>query len=215
MTILAIDTALDACSLALLRIGDDAPFVVSEPMVTGHAEVFFSLIDRLFAAAGSNAREIGRVAVTVGPGSFTGIRVGLAAARGLGLAWNVPVHGVTTLDAFAHDLLPSKRSFAVLIDARRGAFYRQLYNASGVSSEPELVSAEAPLAGLGDNVALAGPAVGHIDSQGRERLITPPHLPVSALERMVIEGQSLRLPVPLYVRDADARPQAHAALSRL
>ena len=144
-----------------------------------------------------------------------GGRGGLAAARGLGLAWNVPVHGVTTLDAFAHDLLPSKRSFAVLIDARRGAFYRQLYNAPGVTSEPELVAAEEPLVGLGDDVALAGPAVGHIASQGRECLITPPHLPVGALAQMVIEGKSLRVPAPLYLRDADARPQSHAALRRL
>ena len=80
MTILAIDTAANACSLALGN-GKDDPVVVREMMNTGHAEVFYELLGKLLARSGTAQTDIKSIIVSVGPGSFTGIRVGVAFAR--------------------------------------------------------------------------------------------------------------------------------------
>jgi tRNA threonylcarbamoyladenosine biosynthesis protein TsaB len=105
MLILAIDTALDACAAAVLDI--DAGRLIareSQAMKRGHAEALMPLIARVIKAAGIAFAALDRIAVTTGPGSFTGLRVGLSAARGIALAADKPVVGVTTLTAYArHD----------------------------------------------------------------------------------------------------------------
>ena len=100
MIVLAIDTALAACSAALVRDGD-AIAVKSEAMERGHAERLASLVDELMRGAGARFAELDRIVVTVGPGSFTGVRVGLSFARGLALALGRPCVGVSTLEALA------------------------------------------------------------------------------------------------------------------
>src|SRR5580693_8596370 len=102
MLILAIDTALDACAAAVLDT--DAGKLIaqqSEAMKRGHAEALMPLIARVIKQAGIGFAALDRIAVTTGPGSFTGLRVGLSAARGIALAANKPVVGVTTLTAYA------------------------------------------------------------------------------------------------------------------
>ena len=110
MLILAIDTALDACAAAVL---DTAPAKViaqeSLPMKRGHAEALMPLIARVMKQSGIAFAALDRIAVTTGPGSFTGLRVGLSAARGIALAADKPVVGVTTLTAYA---APSSASMA-------------------------------------------------------------------------------------------------------
>ncbi len=106
MRVLAIDTALAACSAAVLDTavgGVSAGIVASEslPMVRGHAEALIPLIARVMKAAGMTFPDLDRLVVTTGPGSFTGLRVGIAAARGLGVATKIPVVGVSTLSAYA------------------------------------------------------------------------------------------------------------------
>src|SRR5262245_65992584 len=102
MRILAIDTALDACSAAVLDT-DRGGILASEslPMTRGHAEAVMPLIARVMDGAGIEFRELDRIAVTIGPGSFTGLRVGISAARGIALAAGKPAIGLTTLAAFA------------------------------------------------------------------------------------------------------------------
>ncbi|MBI4275667.1 MAG: tRNA (adenosine(37)-N6)-threonylcarbamoyltransferase complex dimerization subunit type 1 TsaB, partial [Rhizobiales bacterium] len=102
MRLLAIDTALEACSVAVFDTAHgDIAVSESQPMVRGHAEALMPLIAGVMDTTGLSFANIDRVAVTIGPGSFTGLRVGLAAARGIGLAAGKPVVGLTTLAAFA------------------------------------------------------------------------------------------------------------------
>src|SRR3974390_2914559 len=100
MRVIAIDTALAACAAAVLDT--DHGIVASEtlPMVRGHAEAFIPLIARVMKRSEITFRDLGRIAVTTGPGSFTGVRVGLAAARGFGVPTGVPVVGGFTLSGY-------------------------------------------------------------------------------------------------------------------
>ena len=102
MQILAIDTALEACSVAVFDTeGGSRAKSRSLPMARGHAEALMPLIATVMSDARTEFDELDRIAVTVGPGSFTGLRVGVAAARGIGLAAGKPVVGLTTLAAMA------------------------------------------------------------------------------------------------------------------
>ncbi|MBF0307713.1 MAG: tRNA (adenosine(37)-N6)-threonylcarbamoyltransferase complex dimerization subunit type 1 TsaB, partial [Alphaproteobacteria bacterium] len=98
MLALGFDTSLQACSVALWR--DGAVLARrSECMARGHAEALLPMIVAVMADGGAAWRDLTLIGVTVGPGTFTGIRIGLAAARGLGLAAGLPVAGVGTADA--------------------------------------------------------------------------------------------------------------------
>src|SRR3979490_2165233 len=102
MLILAIDTALDACAAAVLDTAQNRLIAQeSLAMKRGHAEALMPLIARVMKESGIAFASLDRIAVTTGPGSFTGLRVGLSAARGLALAANKPAVGVTTLTAYA------------------------------------------------------------------------------------------------------------------
>src|SRR6202171_6829718 len=115
MLILAIDTALDACSAAVLDTG--ASNIVaqeSQPMKRGHAEALMPLIARVMKQSSVAFAALDRIAVTTGPGSFTGLRVGLSAARGIALAAHKPVAAMTTLTAYVAPHLKQKRERTVL-----------------------------------------------------------------------------------------------------
>src|SRR6478609_5780043 len=102
MRILAIDTALEACSAAVLDTEAGRTIAgESIDMARGHAEALMPLIARVMSDAQIDFSELGRIAVTVGPGSFTGMRVGIAAARGLALAAGRPAVGLSTLACYA------------------------------------------------------------------------------------------------------------------
>src|ERR1051326_4463832 len=102
MLILAIDTALDACAAAVLDTGASKLIAVeSQTMKRGHAEALMPLVARVMKQAALPFAALDRIAVTTGPGSFTGLRVGLAAARGIALAAHKPIVGLSTLAAFA------------------------------------------------------------------------------------------------------------------
>ena len=106
MRILAIDAALPAVSACVLDSAERTPLSSeTHAMARGHAEALMPMIERVVGATDSGFAALDRIAVTVGPGSFTGIRVGLSAARAIGLALGKPVVGVTTLNAFVAPLL--------------------------------------------------------------------------------------------------------------
>src|SRR5260370_23104791 len=134
MLILAIDTALDACCAAVLDT--DASKIVaqeSQPMKRGHAEALMPLIARVMNASGVAFAALDRIAVTTGPGSFTGLRVVLSAARGIALAAGKPVVGLTTLAAYAAPLVAGNAEPPIIsaIDARHDHVYFQAVSADG------------------------------------------------------------------------------------
>ena len=133
--ILAMDSSGAACSAALWRRGA----VVSrrcQAMTRGHAEALMPMLVETMAEAGETFRALTAVAVTVGPGAFTGIRIGLAAARGIGLAANIPVLGVTTFAAIAEAVSEAERAdrkLLVLLDSKRGDVFVQEFAAERVA----------------------------------------------------------------------------------
>jgi len=136
MLILAIDTALDACAAGVLDT-DAARMIAqeSQAMKRGHAEALMPLIARVIREAGIAFTALDRIAVTTGPGSFTGLRVGLSAARGIALAANKPVVGLSTLTAYAAPVVGQNAAQPVVsaIDARHDHVYFQVVSGDGGS----------------------------------------------------------------------------------
>ena len=146
MLILAIDTALDACAAGVLDT--EAGRLIaqeSQAMKRGHAEALMPLIARVIEQSGIAFAALDRIAVTTGPGSFTGLRVGLSAARGIALAANKPVVGLTTLTAYAAPLVSQNGEHPVIsaIDARHDHVYLQAVSGNGSSLiRPRVASIE-------------------------------------------------------------------------
>jgi tRNA threonylcarbamoyladenosine biosynthesis protein TsaB len=136
MLILAIDTALDACAAGVLDtnagrlIGRE-----SQPMKRGHAEALMPLIARVINQTGVSFAALDRIAVTTGPGSFTGLRVGLSAARGIALAAGKPAVGLTTLTAYAAAVVSESGQHPIVsaVDARHDQVYFQVVSGNGGS----------------------------------------------------------------------------------
>ena len=134
MRILAIDTSLTSVSACVYdSVGADMLAVESLLMSRGHAEALLPLIERIIAQVAGGFSTLDRVAVTVGPGSFTGIRVGVAAARAIGVALSIPVVGVSTLAAFAGPLVLERgvNTIVSAIDARHNQVYIQTFDPDG------------------------------------------------------------------------------------
>jgi tRNA threonylcarbamoyladenosine biosynthesis protein TsaB len=149
MLILAIDTALDACSAGVLDT--DAGRLIaleSQSMKRGHAEALMPLIQRVMDQSGVAFASLHRIAVTTGPGSFTGLRVGLSAARGIGLAARKPVVGLTTLTAYAAPMVGRNTEQPIIsaIDARHEHVYFQVVAGNGGSLvRPQIASIDEAL----------------------------------------------------------------------
>ena len=149
MLILAIDTALDACAAGVLdTVAGRLIAQESQAMKRGHAEALMPLIARVIEQSGIAFVALDRIAVTTGPGSFTGLRVGLSAARGIALAANKPVVGLTTLTAYAAPLVSENCEHPIIsaIDARHDHVYLQAVSGNGSSLiRPRLASIEEAL----------------------------------------------------------------------
>jgi len=149
MLILAIDTALDACSAAVLDTQSTRLIAhETQPMQRGHAEALMPLIARVMKQAAMAFAALDRIAVTTGPGSFTGLRVGLSAARGIALAAQKPVVGLTTLTAFAAPYVSESGTHPIMsvIDARHDHVYLQVASGNGTTlMRPDVVPLAAAL----------------------------------------------------------------------
>jgi tRNA threonylcarbamoyladenosine biosynthesis protein TsaB len=225
MRVLAIDTALEACAAVVLDTGNGRATGHSLPMVRGHAEALMPLVRDVMEKAGVGFADLDRIAVTTGPGSFTGLRVGISAARGIALASGKPACGLTTLAAYAAPLIAEddKTAIAVAIDARHDHVYLHVFGAAGrtvvsprIVSIPEAVRLTAKgavrLVGTGANMlAMAWPA-----SEARplkvEDLRAPDIVWVARLA--VAAGDNPAPPKPLYLRAPDAQPQDAGQLPR-
>lgn len=129
MYILAIDSATPVAGVALLH---DERLIAEEFANVGltHSETLMPMMDRILRSARISVAEVEALAVTIGPGSFTGLRIGLAAAKGLALAADKPLIGVSTLEVLAHNLSYTPYLIGTLLDARKGEVYAALYDVS-------------------------------------------------------------------------------------
>ena len=214
MILLAIDTAGTGCYAALYDNDQDIILgAAGADIGRGHAERLMEFVDAAFDAAGLTLKDIHRIAVTVGPGSFTGIRVGVAAARGLALALGVPAVGVSTLSALAADHRAAS-PLLVAMDAKRDEVYWQLFAADGTALSPPAIAAieEARRLAAGHDGVIAGSAAVLLREDAQ------PGSDGVAIATVARLGARLdpadHPPKPLYLRGPDAKPQAGFAIKR-
>jgi tRNA threonylcarbamoyladenosine biosynthesis protein TsaB len=208
--VLALDTCLGACSAALLA--DDRLLADhSESMTRGHQEHLAPAVRDLMTAAKISFGEVDRIGITVGPGSFTGLRVGLAFAKGLALALGRPCVGVGTLEALATAAGVEGRTAAV-IDAGRGWAYVQAFEAGEALTVPDNLPVAAAAALLGEltaggKITLVGPGAALladlVAGASPLEIAAPPPEWVARLAARA----SATAPHPLYLREPDARPK--------
>jgi len=214
--LLAFDCAAGACSAAVWSHGR----VVAgscRAMTRGQAEVLLPMVAGVMREAGMGFADLDGLAVTVGPGSFTGVRVGLAAARGFALASGLPVVAMTTFEAVGASVdagLRVGRTLAVAIDSKRGGdVYLQVFHADGTCTAGAAVAPDAiaasippgPVLVVGDGqeaviAALGTRASGHPARHPDARVFA-----VAAVARLKA-GPPPALPSPLYLRAPDVTP---------
>lgn len=226
MHVLAIDTALQACSAAVVDTERSEPLACeTHAMARGHAEALLPLVARVMDRSGRDFADLDRIAVTVGPGSFTGLRVGLSAARGLGLAAAIPVVGLSTLAAFAapHISRAEARMIVAVIDALHGNVYLQVFAIGGRALvAPTLVSLkDAMRAALEAPSIIVGTAAGAMAEAWPDDAAPPVAVVHDAapdirwVARLGAAAEEASAPAkPLYLRKPDARPQDAARLAR-
>jgi tRNA threonylcarbamoyladenosine biosynthesis protein TsaB len=230
MRVLAIDTALGACSAAVLDTEQGGIVAsASQPMMRGHAEALIPLLGRVTAEAHMAFRDFDRIVVTTGPGSFTGLRVGIAAARGIALSIGKPAVGLSTLSAYAAPHLAGDENTPVVvaIDARHQHVYLQVFGAGGRTSiAPRLAplaeairaAAQAPARIVGSAAQAVADGVAEFPARTPPQPIVvdthraPDIAWVARIGAAVSEAQAP--PKPQYLRAPDAQPQYAASLPR-
>ncbi len=224
MIVLAVDTAHAACSACVYDAGSDAVLAaISEPMQQGHAERLPAMVREAVATAGNTLRGIDRLAASSGPGTFTGVRIGLAFIRGLALVLDAPALGITTFQSLATQAVGAgaRGDIWVVQDARRSEVYVQGFDASG---RPVC---EAAVMGIDAAQVRLAEVCGTIVGSGAELLQLPAGLVRSGSTGLpdftVIARLAAGLdpdaapPSPFYIRAPDAKAQAplvrHEALA--
>ena len=239
MNILAFDTCFGACSVAVRKTTARGEIIVRdeyEERTTGHAEALMPMMERVMRGAGLAFADVDRIAVTQGPGTFTGVRIGVSTARGLGLALGKPIVAISSLMAMAlraDHLLGARRAgrtLAVCVDARKGQIYAQLFGENGgdALTPPLLVTPVELLAHLqqgkeaGRGFVVVGSgapsviaAADAMDAVPSHPTTPPPDIQLPALEpharllALLAPALPVRLQLsPLYMRAPDAKPQA-------
>jgi tRNA threonylcarbamoyladenosine biosynthesis protein TsaB len=218
MTVLALDTSAGACSVALRDAGGRLLARRNQALARGHAELLMPMLRDAMAEAVVDFAGLALIAVTTGPGSFTGIRVGLAAARGLALAGGLPILGITAFEALARAVPPAERqgrTLLVAIDSRRGDLFIQGFAADETAlSDPAAVTPQAlaavmppgPLLLAGDGAVRTAAllaAAGHDAALASET--GPPDAAAVAAVALARwrRGETPVPPLPLYLRAPD------------
>ena len=229
MNILALDTSMGACSTALLR-GEGSTRKISaraEKMARGHAEALMPMVAEVMREGDVDFAALDVIAATTGPGSFTGVRIAISAARGLALVTRAKLFGRDSLTVMAREVLALGEAggapFAVAVDARRGMLYLGLYDRAARKLDGPLLIAPddaAQLLPVGLRVAAGSGAAFLADAAARRGHLIEAKLPdlepnASALAALAEEsGKTVSALRPLYLRPPDARPQTQAAVAR-
>lgn len=231
MIVLAFDTCFGAVSAAVCRHEAGEATLLAEAYearTTGHAERLLPMVEETLRAAGLAFRQVDRFAVTVGPGTFTGVRAGIAAARALALATGKPSVGMGSLAVMAHTAdvklgaAAAGRPLLVAVDARAGMVYAQMFAADRSTGVPQLMEPEAaasltggkPAIVLGSGGAMVADAAGK--AGGTVEVLLPdlqPHARELALRAAdIVPDGPVR---PHYLRRPDAKPQGDKSLPRV
>lgn len=220
-TQLSLDTCNNLCAAALSSEDNGAFRIIASntrDLGRGHAEVLVDQIRQLLAGAGIKPTDITRVAVTTGPGSFTGQRVGLTVARTLAASMNIEAVGVGVLDALiseARSLEPDLAAYCAISDAKRdGAYIKIVASNSSVLLEASLVAvSDIPrhLESLDQPFAIAGTGASLLNEEmfvARCKNLNLSFPSIQTIAQMGHELNATENPAePLYLRDADAKPQ--------
>ncbi len=185
---------------------------LSEPTLRGHQERLAPMTRDLMARAGLEFADLDRIGVTVGPGSFTGLRVGLAFAKGVAFALGRPCVGVGTLEALAA-IVEGGGPRAAVIGAGRGRVYLQLFDAAASLSGPDILSLEAAAARLVEiyasaEVIVTGPGAELVAGALPGAIVRPQAAPDPRAVALVAAAAPLAPPRPLYLRPPDATAKA-------
>ncbi len=228
MNILALDTCFGACSVAASSL-TGATASEFELRQTGHAEALMPMVERVMAKARMRFSELERIAVTTGPGSFTGMRIGISAARALALVTGAPAVGVPTLEAMARaarrlsdENAPTSEALLVAIDARKEQVYAQLFrNGVPVGNAEVLTPQQAAALVPSGPVILAGSgahlAANFVKNPELAQVLYP-NLQATAVDVLALAVQMTPAATairPLYLRPPDAKPQDGKSISRL
>ena len=218
MTILAIDTSASLCAAGVF----DGERELGREVIDigkGHAEHLMAVIDAALERADQTYADLTRIVVAIGPGSFTGIRVGVAAARGLALALKIPAVGVSNLEAVAAEVaaaFPGRNVMAAFISAQ--AMQLGIYQSlATIVHDPVTMTPEATLSlAQRHNAVLAGSGaavLAAIDAS-LETASTAVTADLAVYARLGLTKDTARRPAPLYMREPDAKPQAGFVLPR-
>jgi len=210
--ILAIDTSGPFCSVAFLDCGSDTVIAQrSDNIGRGHAEHLLPMIDELLEQHSFKWKEIEAVGCVTGPGSFTGLRVGLAAAKGLAFSLAKPCIGVSAFEAFAQN---NDEPICVIMNAKRNEFWLQNFNTLVDSVEvPKTVAADTVFESISPDITLlAGSGAGDLAEQDDRYnvlsdALSPPIESVAHLTKSRIKNANEYPAIPLYLRAPDAKPQ--------
>lgn len=227
MRVLAIDTSRGACSAAVYD-GDLRCALVreSQPMQRGHAEALAPMVDRLLAEVEGGASTLSKIAVAVGPGSFTGLRIGVAMARAMALTLDIPVVGVSTLLAFAGPMLDDPRPgvIASVIDASHGQVYFHLIDSKAKQIfSPRVISLRDAVRAIGGSTArIVGDAASLLAEEARRAGVDvdasagAAYPDIVALARIGLAADPAAWPArPFYVKPPDAHPPRDDAIPRV
>jgi tRNA threonylcarbamoyladenosine biosynthesis protein TsaB len=216
MRILAIDTSLAAASACVLDAGSEPLARETIWLERGHDQTIVPLIDRVVSSVEGGARSIRRVAVTVGPGSFTGIRIGISAARAIGLALGVPVVGVSTLAAYVAPIALdwSEGIVAAGIDARHGRLFVAAFANGKPVFPPRVASPREAVRAMGSGpLRLVGPSAAALAIEAWEmglaaEVVDSAAAPdIASVARLgLVADPSTAPPRPLYLRAPDVKP---------
>ena len=222
MKLLAIDCAASLCAACVYDAdaGNELGRQVLD-LGKGHAEHLMAVIEAALKASGTGYRDLDAIAVTIGPGSFTGLRVGVSTARGLALALKIPAIGVTTLEALAAEAAATFPGRVVLaaLDAGRGEIHAALYDIALVMTYGPVVAnlAEATAMARRADAVLAGTAAPQIAAAAGSAFDIGPvasTADIATYARLAAAKGPGEKPKPLYLRGADAKPQAGFILPR-